>query len=203
MNSKNHFENYYLSAKKSYSPSLLSFFQNVVVDKIPATPLTILDLGCGDFSIFEDISNLPDKSSVDAIDFSSNAIKNSPDSTINYQEKSILETQSFLKLKYDLIFDSHCLNCITNNDERVIAYENIFYTLKTGGIFASEMMVQPVGSKVAMPFKMILTATELEEEILKAGFKIKYFMISQNNVFSTMSNSEEIKCDLLRIMAQK
>lgn len=174
-----------------------------MLEKISNSALTILDIGCGNYSIFEDISNLPGKSSVDAIDFSSNAIKNSPTSSINYQEISILETESFSKLKYDLIFDSHCLNCITNNDERDIAYRNIFYSLKSGGIFASEMMVQPIANKVAMPFKKILTAVELEAEILKVGFKIKFFMISQNNVFSTNVDGEEIKCDLLRIVAQK
>jgi hypothetical protein len=75
--------------------------------------------------------------------------------------------------------------------------------LKTGGVFASEMMVQPIDRLVSMPFKIIKSALELEQEILFHGFKILHFMISRGSLFTSEEGGVEVNCDVLKIVAQK
>jgi SAM-dependent methyltransferase len=205
LDSKAFFEKFFKSKKDySYSKSLLDFFEKDVRPKLAEnaeTNINILDIGSGDYSIFEDVKDF--RASVTAVDFSKHAILRSPKSKIKYLEGDITDTKFFPDLSFELIFDSHCFNCITTQDERDKAFKNIFAGLKTGGLFASEMMVQPVGTKAAIPFKIIKTALELEEEILSHGFGINYFMISKDCGFMSEIDGVEIKCDLLKIIARK
>lgn len=189
--------------------TLVHFFESVVKPRLSNTP-RILELGCGNFSQFEKMDSL--EARVTAIDFSSEAIKQAPKSNIIYQEKSLTEKDFFTENEFDLIFDSHCMNCLVQEKDREIAFENIFKALKPEGLFASELMVQPLqtkaddkadGKKVEMPLKMIKTARELEEEILSHNLKIIYFMISKDSSFVNEVNGEEIFCDVLRVIAKK
>jgi len=202
LNSKDFFEQFFkINPKHSYSQSLLHFFEEIVRPRLAANQLSILDMGAGNYSLFEDLQKFNAK--ITAIDFSKNAIKNAPQTSINYLEGDITDSTFFSAAKYDLIFDSHCLNCLTTEEQRDLAFKNIYLALATGGIFASEMMIQPIGAQVSMPFKMIKSALELEQEIISHGFKIVYFMISRDSSFATMVDGVETKCDVVKIVAQK
>ena len=54
-----------------------------------------------------------------------------------------------------------------------------------------------------MPFKMIKSAVELEQEIVSHGFQILYFMISKDSGFINETDGVEVKCDLLKVVATK
>ena len=137
MNSKDYFENFFKSkASLSYSKSLLELFQHNVRFRLPQKHLTILDLGAGHYSLFEDVNNL--EADVTALDFSKNAIEGAPKSQINYRLSSIVHPDFFLNSHYDLIFDSHCLNCLMNDEERRLGFENIFRALKPEGLLTRD-----------------------------------------------------------------
>jgi SAM-dependent methyltransferase len=202
LSSKDFFDRYYQAHNQPYySKSLYSFFNEIVLAKLPSHELKILELGGGSFSLFEDFSDL--KAEITSIDFSSEAIAKAPQSKINYLEADISNSSYFNEAKYDLIFDSHCLNCITGSDQRDLAFKNIYGSLKEGGIFTSELMVQPSGEKVFMPLKVIKTVREFEEEILSYGFRILSFMVSRSEHFETVVDGVEVKCDLLRVVVGK
>lgn len=201
MNSQNFFNEFYRSHRERVLPqSLYQFFENIVRPRLN-NPDKVLDIGCGNFSLFEEVKHFPSK--ITAIDFSGEAIKQAPKSNIIYQERSLSDVNFFPEEEFDLIFDSHCMNCLVEDYDRKVAFENIFKALKAEGLFASELMVQPTDKKVAMPLKMIKTARELEEEILSHKFKIIYFMISRDNSFENEVNGEKINCDVLRVIAKK
>ena len=189
----------------SYSSSLINFFENTVRARLSEHDLKILDLGCGFYSLFEDVLNL--NAEITAIDFSNiaieKALQSKKGSKICYKEAGILDAQYFSEAKYDLIFDSHCINCIESNEERELAIKNIYSSLKKGGLLASELMIQPEIGFVSMPLKMIQSSIQIEKEILSRGFKILYFMVSRDSGFTSMINGNEIKCDLLKLIAEK
>jgi hypothetical protein len=202
LNSKDFFDQFYQKTnKQTYSKSLYTFFEEIVRPRLSESDLKILELGSGDYSLFEDIIDL--KAEVTAIDFSSYAIERAPKSKIYYREMNLLDQLFFKDSKFDLVFDSHCLNCITSEEERNIAYKYIFSSLKVNGYFAAELMIQPNLDHVSMPFKMIKSALDLEEEIISHGFKILYFTISRDSGFTSLVDGKEIKCDLLKLIAQK
>ena len=184
-----------------YSRSLFDFFEKIVRPRLFNSDLKILELGSGNYSFFEDVLNL--NAEITAIDYSSAAIESAVSSKINYQEINVLDSNFFISAKYDLIYDSHCINCIEIDDERNIAFKNIYSAIKSGGFFASEMMIQPVSGVVSMPFKLIKSSFQIEQEIISHGFKIQYFLISKDIGFSTLIDGEEVKCDVLRIIAKK
>lgn len=206
MDQKEFFNQFYRTHhEKTASRTLQQFFESVVRPRLSNTK-KILELGCGNFSQFEKIN--VNQAQVTAIDFSHEAINQAPKSNIIYQEKSLTDKDFFFKDEFDLIFDSHCMNCLVQEKDREIAFENIFKALKADGLFASELMVQPIqkhadDKKVEMPLKMIKTSQELEEEILSHKFKILYFMISKDSSFVNEINGEQIFCDVLRVIAKK
>ncbi len=201
MDSKKYFDQFYKNAPEySYSKSLLTFFKTQVKERLPNNS-KILDIGCGSYSLFEDIKDF--RSSVIAMDFSEEAIKKSPQSKITYVNSSVADEKYFQEESFDLVFDSHCMNCITDESERAKAFKNIYRSLKSDGLFASELMVNPIDREVFLPFKIIKSAMELEQEILLHGFKIIYFMISKDNNFSTVVDGVEVNCDVLRVIARK
>jgi SAM-dependent methyltransferase len=202
LNSKYLFDQFYRSTTaKSYSRSLFDFFEGIVRSRLSEGHLKILELGSGHYSLFEDVLDL--NAEITAIDYSAAAIEKATDSKIKYELMNVLEPNYFKSAKYDLIFDSHCLNCIENNEERSLAFKNIYSALKVAGLFASEIMVQPENKAVSMPFKKIKSAFQVEQVLIYHGFKIQYFLISKEMAFSTLMDGEEVKCDVLRIIAKK
>lgn len=199
MNSLELFNQIYANEKeRAYSISLLDFFKTEIKKRLPVRPF-ILDIGSGSKSLFEEELGL-DKKFITAVDFSPVAIlKAKGNSEINYLEKDITQPESLGHDRFDLIFDSHCLHCITEQEQRKIAFKNVFDSLKNEGIAALEMMVAPSGKLVTLPGKYVIDAFELEQEILAYGFKIIYFKIVRDLVFE----SDNSKCDLVRVIIRK
>ena len=196
MLSEQDFNNFYKEKNdQSVSPSLLGFFNEILKTRLSARD-KILDLGCGNYSIFEAIDQ--SDFNITAIDFSSVAIGNAPKSKIKYQQVSLLDESYFHQPKFNLVFDSHCLNCI-EVDKVDIAFANIFNSLFANGIFASEIMVQPSGAKIISNEKTILECRDVETKLINTGFKIVYFIISTKTIFSV--NNQTV--DLLRFVAIK
>ena len=192
--------------KKCDSPpneSLLEFWSVVVKPRLSITDCrySILDLGSGPYSIFEDQKDFSAK--IVAVDFSSVAISNAPASQIKYLEGDITDFKLLPSLSFDLIFDSHCINCITNEEDRLNALKNIYQFLKSDGLFAAELMVQPIGLKIEMPHKSIKSALEIENELLNAGFRIVYFMMVRGAVFENNFEGEIVQSDVVRVIARK
>lgn len=202
LNILEHFNHFYREEKlPAFAGSLLTFFLEIVTPRLPGEDLSvirILELGCGSKSIFED-QELPQQN-ITAIDFSAVAInKAQKNSEINYQVVDITNKQALEFASYDLIFDSHCLHCIEGIIERQNALENIHQAMTETGIFCAEMMVQKEKHKIVLPHKYIPEALMLEQELLAAGFKIAYFMISRNLAF----HNDNGECDLLRVICRK
>jgi SAM-dependent methyltransferase len=185
---------------KTLPSSLLIFFNFFVIKYLPSTHLKILDMGSRKDSIFEEVNNV--MYSVDGLDIA-NSIDSFHSKNINYMYGDI-SISSYLKVNYyDLVFDSHCFHCLMNLSDQKNALKNIFNSLKSGGIFSAEIMVQPSGPKVTFPNRQILETIEIENLILFAGFSIVYFTIATSNLFYTEVSGEEIECDMLRIIAKK
>lgn len=199
MNSLELFNQIYKNeSARGYSESLLKFFESSVRSRLSEAPF-ILDLGCGSKSIFED-TDIPE-SNITAIDFSLVAIAKAEvlPSEILYKEVDLSTPDILEKEHYDLIFDSHCLHCITDESQRRAAFMNIHKALKADGLFCAEMMVSPAGKSIKLANKYVVDARALEEEILGHGFKIIYFLIVRDLVFG----SDNGDCDLIRVICRK
>ena len=158
----------------------------------------ILELGCGERSTFEDtmIKN------VVAIDHSIDKILAAPESNIQYLAMDI--TNLTFSEKFDVIVDAHALHCIVDLNLREKAYQNIFSTLKEKGLFIAEVMIKKNSSDsyFSFPERIILSSYEIEDELVKNNFKIKYFSVIPNLYFLD-DVSKKSTCDLLRFVAQK
>ena len=203
-NLKNLYDQHYsIISDSAPTQSLLQFFNDLVKPRLCLSdlPLSILDLGPGPYSLFEDQKNLT--ANVVAVDFSRVAISKAPVSKIKYLEGDITDSALFPSMNFDLIFDSHCMNCITDESDRVNAYKNIYEFLKSDGYFSAELMVQPIGEKILMPHKSIKSALEIENELLASGLKIVYFMIVRGAVFENNFEGEIVQSDVVRVIARK
>ncbi len=186
----------------SSAKSLVDFYTKIVAPRISTKKPKILDLGCGNFSLFEDF-NL-EKDSVTAIDYSEHAISSAPRKTsVSYRHMDITARDLNFNHQFDLVFDSHCLHCLMSDEERSQALLNIRNALGESGLFCAEMMVQRPHKKIAMPFKNIKEAMDLESELINSGFRIVYFMINRDLAFVHHAGDLELKCDLLRVIAYK
>ncbi|MBY0415358.1 MAG: class I SAM-dependent methyltransferase [Bdellovibrionales bacterium] len=180
-----------------YELSLKSFFESEVQKRLKK-PAEVLDLGSGSKSLFQDIDL--DNMRVEAVDFSPAAILRANDiDNLQYHLLDITEKNSLGNNRFDLIFDSHCLHCLTKPDDRNAAFKNIYEALKNGALFSAEMMVRTPGTQALTPSKYVPNARDLEEEILRHGFKIIYFMIVRDLNFI----GENGDCDLLRVILRK
>ena len=205
MNSLELYNQFYQSqTEPNFDKSLLHFFKRDVehrlnLNTINTSPFRILDIGCGSQSLFEMINF--NNVEIFAVDSSQNAIDlalTQSHSKIKYQNVNIT-IHHFTDFEFDLIFDSHCLHCIHDQDEREFMWKSLYKSLKNGGIVASEMMVQPTKKRVHFPFKYIPPSIELEQEILSYGFKIKFLYVETGRVF--YHGNEE--CDLVKLILEK
>lgn len=200
MNSVEIYNNFYeKNPNHRYEKSLFEFINGTVKPRIDLTNINILDLGCGNYSMFEDLET--GNSQVFAIDFSQKAISLAPNSKINYICASVLNPIE-IDQKFNLVFDSHCFNSI-KNESQVFALKNIYEKLFYGGLFCSEMMVQPPDHRIVSSLKTIKSTLEVESELIQLGFKIIYFYIVPNFEFSLLEDGKPITCDLLRLIAKK
>jgi len=173
----------------------LSFIEEKIGD---LNQLEILELGCGDYSLFEgkNIKN------VTAIDKSIDKILSAPQSNIKYLAMDM--SQLSFETKFDLIIDAHALHCVLDFEMRDLIYKNLFDSLNADGKLIAEVMIKKNSSDsyFSFPERIVLSSYEIEDELIRHGFKIKYFSVIPNLYFLD-DVSKKNTCDLLRFVAQK
>ena len=197
MNLTTFYDQSYLLNSNEYSPnySLINFINNTIPKYNFENKIEVLEVGCGDGSIFEHIHNL--SFNVLGLDFSQEAINKAKSRNIAEFDfiHSDFSTDLILEKKFDLILDSHCLHCVTELDKRKTFLKNIYNHLSNSGIFMAEVMVSHNEMQFAdnflfnheqnillqqfegtvLPVRYIPNVKQVEDELLEAGFKINYF----------------------------
>lgn len=206
LNLLEHYNSFYkLNNEATFNKSLLNFYHDKLAPQLNSGLLHILELGCGSKSVFENVDN--NQLKVTAIDFSEEAIqiaKQKNPSLIRYVCASISNDDFYKKIELefetvDLIFDAHCMHCLVDPLDRRKAFAHIKSLLKKDGLFASEMLISPKSISGSQTHKYEVTAFELEQELIAAGFKIKYFVVMPGYFLE----SEGRKFDLLRVILVK
>lgn len=177
----------------------MSSYFNFIDEKLNNNfKLNILEIGSGDYSLFEK----SEYENITAIDKSVDKILAAPTSQINYLAMDLCSL-NFEKL-FDTIVDSHALHCILDSEERVIAYKNVYDNLVADGLFIAEMMIKKNSSDsyFTFPERLVLSSFEIEAELIRSNFKIKYFSVIPNLYFLD-DVTKKNTCDLLRFVAQK
>ena len=203
LNLLEHFNSYYKeNTENFYSKSLRDFFAIEISKRLPGTHLKILEVGCGNFSLFEDLNVSSDVLAIDISTFGiQSAKKNQKNKCIEYKVLDVSAGERLFEAdSFDFILDAHALHCITDKEQRSRAFKNIYHSLNPHGLFAGEMMIANKSQvKGGDSFKYIPDAFDLENEILSHGFKIKYFMVVRDLEFVSGNTSS----DLLRVICSK
>ena len=192
--------------------SLLEFFNQEVKTRLPLNNqglCDLLEIGCGAKSLFHDLND--SKLRVLGIDISKNAIawaqELNTNEDIKYLNKDVCEMD--FKEEFDLVFDGHLLHCLTSDEDRKKALENIYNSLRPKGIFVLETMtahknmffeeklhfenevlfrlftnakydLKFFDGVPYLPIRKIKTAMDTEQEIIQAGFEINYLYVFGN-----------------------
>ncbi len=218
----------YLLNSNEYSPnySLINFINNTIPKYNFKNKIEVLEVGCGDGSIFESIHGL--SFNVLGVDFSQEAINKAKSRNIAEFDfiHSDFSNDLILEKKFDLILDSHCLHCVTELEKRKIFLKNIYNHLSNSGIFMAEVMVSHNEMQFAdnflfnneqntllqqiegtvLPVRYIPNVKQVEDELLEVGFKINYlrafpdFKIIPDATRSVAYNEDP---ELLRFICQK
>ena len=236
---------YYESYEKIYSKgltqlpgpnqSLIEFYTQEIKKWLPTRPLNILEVGCGAESVFK---NLNGDFEVLGIDVSPSAIKlaNQNNNSKNIKYENLDLTKMNYKEQFDLVYDSHCFHCLTEQADRDLALKNIYESLKPGGIFSLETMTSHklmsfenpylfennilyrLNTFVSfedlkffdgapfLPVRRIDHAMKIEEDVLKAKFKIVFlYVFSHKKMVPDENRNHAIRSDpdALQIIAQK
>ncbi len=209
------------SSDINFSPTIedglwILFKENVAPrvssNSLDLTDINILELGPGEKSIFENRDwNLfyGRPNSIVALDKNvakivalPGELPPLPNDFLNYVQGDI--TEKIPGGEYQLIFDSHCIHCLIDAEDRAKAWKNIFNALRPGGRVAGEMMVAhkfmqfnppffyaeaerilyKIVGETLRPLRKILSHLEVEQEILSAGFEIEYFFFAKGRKFS-------------------
>lgn len=120
-----------------------------------------------------------------------------------------------LEQKFDLIFDSHLLHCITGKERRENYFNFIKSHLNPGGIYMAEtishnpQLQEPLGYELdedyilhqevgehKLPVRSLFPSLDLENELKSNGLKINYFYYHSElslNVFPDIKNYPEFR----------
>lgn len=224
-----------LSELPSPNDSLLEFYNQEIKKRLKAHPLNILEVGCGTQSIFCHESGDFDVLGIDvspsAIEL---ANQNNTSKKIKYECLDVTELD--FNEQFDLVYDSHCFHCLTDSLDREKALKNIYKALKPGGIFALETMTSHklmsfdppylfqdnilyrlftnasfvdlkfFDGAPFLPVRRIDHAIKIEEDVLKANFKIIFlYVFSHKKMVPDENRSHALRSDpdTMQIIAQK
>lgn len=126
------------------SESLKTFLTNDVLSRLETREkYKFLEIGCGQRSLFEDISLKGKDVSIDAVDISETAIEIAKALSKKEQISYFLQDACNMEFnsKFDLIVDAHCLHCLTDDVDRALYLNNVALALKKDGLFALECMI--------------------------------------------------------------
>lgn len=173
------------------SASLLAFLKNELTPYLVNHNIVVenvLEIGCGTQSLFEvwPVSNKNMEKT--AIDCAATAIKKAktqlPYSDVSYQVADITDSDLLTipsgllstLVPQDLVLDGHAIHFIKDKDHRKTAFKNIYHLLKKDGLFVAECTIR-TNSFQTSDYFYLPYAHELEDEILRAGFDIKIFIV--------------------------
>lgn len=131
-------------------PMLIPFYDeiyNILAESIPfkkASPLKILDIGCGTGTLAEILKlNFP-FAEITCIDFSDNMLEIAKNKLKKYPDVRLFKSD-FHKFKpetkYDVVVSSFALHHIENDFKKVETYRKIFNSLNKNGIFLNADIV--------------------------------------------------------------
>ena len=180
------------------SPSLEDLANHPLMSELRIGEHSILEVGCGASSIFSKFKE-PEQN-VLAVDFSMAAINlANKEEGIDYRVLDVTEPWGLNKT-FDVIFDAHCIHCLTSREGRRHYLNEVKNHLNPRGRFFIESMVscsdmefpddflyldneetllQQIGEH-AIAVRYIPEARNLENEFLNAGFQIDYFKVRDN-----------------------
>jgi SAM-dependent methyltransferase len=201
--SKELFDFIYKKKKEEFFPSesLCQFYETkgrLWVDQMESKDnLSILELGCGDGTLFEKKSLTESEChffNITGIDSSFQAIKrakdrwskkkkNFPNLRVKFLLENILDEPKN-KNFYDIILDSHLYHCLLGKKEQLKAIKNIRISLKKGGIFIMETMVSHKGMKFFRPFIFDKNTSLLFREDNRGN------LCPMRTIFSTFENEK-------------
>ncbi len=184
------------------SKSLIDFLQKDQYDIFKEDDLSILEVGCGKGSLFEEIEGLRGSWNVLGIDISKIAIEAAKKrlaghNNLFFQVSKIedLEENNI----FDVIIDSHVLHCLTDAKDRASYLGSMYKRLRPGGVIYIETMVahknlifefdQWMDFETCIlyqnesPIRSIKEAFELEEEFISHGAKIFYLEVFESLQF--------------------
>lgn len=198
LNLKEQYNKFYSSEDVDDTASLVQFLDTVLNSKIENLD-EALELGVGVKSaLFSSkvVAKIKEVSLLDFSDVALEKLKTKYQASFYQLEVGVQD----LGFEYfDLILDAHCFHCIVDEGKREIAFKTVYEALKAHGVFCGQMMI----GKEVKTFKgtrFIPTARELEEEILKTGFSLEYFVIVSDLHYELNDKS---KVELVRFIARK
>jgi len=183
--------------------SLIDFYQQEIKSKVRqhfVTDLNILELGCGQGSFFEGISE--EHIDVMAIDISPTAIEIAKENQkiksakkIKYVCADVCELN--LEKKFDLVMDAHVLHCLCRNEERDRYYKNIFNHTASDGFFAFETMLAHKRMDFENGFYFHQEEQTLFKEIFDENFcDLRTFYGQRYMPIRSIKNSHDIEREL-------
>lgn len=212
------YEKVYEELKKSshFNPlpnsSLVDFFNQEVKSRLPLNPrgeCDLLEIGCGAQSLFNNFTD--PRLKILGIDISKNAIAWADELNSNEDIKYLNQDVCKMSFKeeFDLVFDGHLLHCLTDELDRKKALENIYASLRPGGLYVLETMTAHKNMSFEenlhfekdtlyrlftnagydlkffngapyLPIRKINSALDTEQEIINTGFQIIYLYVFGN-----------------------
>lgn len=199
------------------SPSLLSFLKNEVQPFLINHDLVLencLEIGCGTQSLLEVWPILSKNLTKTAIDCSKVAIKKAkshfPNTDVNYLEADIVASELLTfpsgalsaLVPQDIIIDGHALHFIKDKSDRANAFKNIYNLLRAEGLFVAECTIRTNSFQASDSFYLPY-AHELEDEILKAGFEIKIFIVKPGLHLESYEDGVVERFEVVTFIARK
>lgn len=179
---------------------------------------SILETGCGMGGMSQYFSNHCDD--VTGIDISNLAIAGAREiaklknTSIDFQVADLCQVDLELGKKFDIIFDSHLLHCLTGEEQRKKYLTFVKKHLRPGGIFMAETMIfnkemqEPLGYElndeyvltkligdIKVPIRSVYPSLMIEDEI-KEHLYLNYFYVHNElnfDVFTDIDNYPDFR----------
>lgn len=191
------------------SSTLLKFVLSRLEEDIKSSrSQRLIELGCGNGSLFEFFPDDLKNKEFEAIDFSAAAIKNAKsnftDSKVRYSIEDVLDIN--IQNTYSIAIDSHLIHCLIGRTEIKKYLKTIYSSLQVGGKFLIETMVSHknfenkylidfedsiLKDEDGLKIRTLFSAREWEELFLESGFRIDYLIFPYGQKMITDSNREE------------
>jgi tRNA (cmo5U34)-methyltransferase len=131
----------YILNRKRLLTILKSFYLNLIVKNLPDKPVNILDLGCGDGRVTQELLRVDKSLNCTLVDGSAEMIKNAKKRLNMYPELNFIQS-TFQKMmnehkfpvKFDFIVSSLAIHHLNMNDKKLL-FKYVYNQLNPGGSF--------------------------------------------------------------------